>query len=101
MVEPAKPDLPEHQARLRRLLAIARKVRNLTQRDIARRMGQPRSFIGKIENGTRGVSVVEFVEICRAIGTDPRRILTKLLKGWPDASAQAQPPTESPRQDST
>ena len=99
MVEPAKSDLSEHENRLRRLLAIARKVKNLTQRDIAARMGQPRSFIGKIENGTRGVSAVELVAICRAIGTDPRRILTRLLKGWPDASAQVQSPTEPSPQD--
>ena len=51
-------------------------------------MGQPRSFVGKIENGTRAVSVVEFVTICRAIGADPRRILTRLLKKWPDTSAK-------------
>ena len=99
MVEPARPDLSEYEDHLRRLLATARKVRNLTQRDLAARMGQPRSFVGKIENGTRAVSVVEFVTICRAIGADPRRILTRLLKKWPDTSAQDQPPTESPGQE--
>jgi transcriptional regulator with XRE-family HTH domain len=90
MEKSEKPDLSAQNERLRRLLAIARKVRNLSQREIAKRIGQPPSFIGKIENGTRGVSVVEMVQIAKAIGVDPRRIITRLLKGWPDA----QPPTE-------
>ncbi|MGO9115970.1 MAG: helix-turn-helix domain-containing protein [Thermoguttaceae bacterium] len=81
------------------MLAIARKVRNLSQREICKRLGQPPSFLGKIEAGLRGISVVEFVTICRAIGTDPRRILKRFLKKWPDTSAQDQPPTESPGQE--
>ncbi len=89
MEKPEKPDLSAQNERLRRLLAIARKVRNLSQREVAKRIGQPPSFIGKIENGTRAVSAVEMVLIAKACGVDPRRIITKLLKGWPES----QPPT--------
>ena len=100
MEEPEKPDLSLQNERLRRLLAIARKVRDLSQRDVARRIGQPPSYIGKIENGMRGVSVVEMVQIAKAIGVDPRKIITKLLKGWPDAPPESQPPTEPPQNES-
>ena len=87
MEKPEKSDLSAQNERLRRLLAIARKVRNLSQREIAKRIGQPPSFIGKIENGTRGVSVVEMVQIAKAIGVDPRRILTKSLERMARVSA--------------
>lgn len=100
MAKPEKPDLSAQYDRLRKLVVIARKVRNLTQREIARRIGQPPSFVGKFENGTRGLDVVEFVSIAKAIGVDPRRILTRLLKGWPDAPPESHPPTEPPQDDS-
>jgi transcriptional regulator with XRE-family HTH domain len=96
MEKPEKSDLSAQYDRLRKLIVIARKVRNITQREIARRIGQPPSFIGKIENGTRGIDVVEFVEIAKAIGVDPRKIITRLLKGWPES----RPPTEPPSHDS-
>ena len=100
MEKPEKSDLSAQYDRLRKLIVIARKVRNLTQREIARRIGQPPSFVGKIENGTRGIDVVEFVAIAKAIGIDPRKIITRLLKGWPDAPPAAQPPTEPPQNES-
>ena len=49
-------------------------------------MGQPPSFVGKIENGTRGIDVVEFVAWSKAADTKPQMILTKLLKCWPETS---------------
>jgi transcriptional regulator with XRE-family HTH domain len=96
MGKPERPDLSAQYDRLRKLIVIARKVRNLTQREIARRIGQPPSFIGKFENGTRGLDVVEFVAVAKAIGVDPRRIITKLLKRWPDVPPESQPPTVAP-----
>jgi transcriptional regulator with XRE-family HTH domain len=99
MSQPEDPDLTAQYDRFRHLMIVARKLRNLTQREVAARMGRPQSFLGKFENGTRGLDVVEFVAVARAIGVDPRRIVTKLLKTWPEASAQPQPPTEPPRQE--
>ena len=90
MAETAKPDFSAQYEYLRKLIVIARKKRNLTQREIARRMGQPPSFVGKIENGTRGIDVVEFVAWSKAAEIKPQMILTKLLKRWPES----QPPTE-------
>jgi len=87
--KPEKPDLSAQYDHLRKLLVVARKLRNVTQREIARRMGQPRSFVGKIENGTRGIDVVEFVAWSKAAGVNPHRVLAKLLKRWPE-------PTEPP-----
>jgi transcriptional regulator with XRE-family HTH domain len=84
MAETAKPEFSAQYEYLRKLLAIARKKRGLTQREIARRMGQPPSFVGKIENGTRGIDVVEFVAWSKAADTKPQMVLTKLLKRWPE-----------------
>jgi hypothetical protein len=60
------------------------------QMEVDRRIGQPPSYIGKIENGMRGVSVAEMVQIAKAIGVDPRKIITELLKAWRES-----PPPEA------
>jgi transcriptional regulator with XRE-family HTH domain len=60
------------------LLIEARRKAGLTQHDLARRLQKPQSFVAKYEGGERRVDVVEFVSICRAIATDPVKLLKKL-----------------------
>ena len=57
------------------LLVQTRKDAGLTQQDLAGRLDRPQSFVSKIELGERRLDVVEFIELCRAIGTDPHRLL--------------------------
>jgi transcriptional regulator with XRE-family HTH domain len=52
----------------------ARKNAGLTQHDLADRLHKPQSFVAKYEGGERRIDVVEFVTICRAIGSDPVKI---------------------------
>jgi transcriptional regulator with XRE-family HTH domain len=91
MKKTEKPDLSAQYDHLRRLIVIARKVRNLTQREVAKRIGQPPSFVAKIETGRR-LDVIEYIAVVKAIGVSPHRILAKLLKRWPESK----PPTEPP-----
>ena len=68
---------PKHRA-LKGLLIDARKAADLTQTEVARRVGRYQSYIAAIEIGQRRVDVVEFLGLCEAIGCDPREIIDAL-----------------------
>jgi transcriptional regulator with XRE-family HTH domain len=68
------------QKALREELMAARRVAGLTQTDVAKRLGQPQSFVAKYEGGERRVDVIEFVAIARALGTDPLRLLKLIMR---------------------
>lgn len=57
----------EYSALLRRLVA-ARKGADVTQQELAARLGRPQSFVSKYERQERRLDVIEFIEICRALG---------------------------------
>jgi DNA-binding XRE family transcriptional regulator len=52
-------------------LKVARKAAGLTQQDLADKLGRPQSFLAKVEGYERRLDVVEFLHLCRAIGTEP------------------------------
>lgn len=60
------------------MLVDARKSAGLKQVDLANRLGRPQSYISKIERGQRGVDVIEFLEIAKAIGFKPASFLREL-----------------------
>ena len=68
----------EEYERFRQMLIEARKERGLTQVDIAERLGKPQSFVSKYERGERRLDVVEFLEVAKAIGADPKAIIDEL-----------------------
>jgi transcriptional regulator with XRE-family HTH domain len=59
------------QEALRRYLIGRRKEAELTQADVASRLGHNQSYVAKIESGQRRVDVVELLELAEAIGFDP------------------------------
>jgi transcriptional regulator with XRE-family HTH domain len=65
---------PQHQ-KLRELLIAARKKANLTQAEVAERLGRPQSFVAKYEGGERRLDVIEFIEVARAMDIDPVKML--------------------------
>lgn len=69
----------EHQL-LIEVLVAARERAGISQRDLAAMIKRPRSFIGRIEAGERRVDVIEFIEIARVLGQDPRRLLGKIMQ---------------------
>ena len=60
------------------ILVESRKQAGLTQRDLAARLKRPHSFIGRIEAGERRVDVIEFIEIARVMGLDPKHLFARL-----------------------
>ena len=67
----------QHQ-RLCELLIEARKKADLTQVEVAERLGKPQSFVAKYEGGERRLDVIEYVAVAKAIGIDPASLLRLL-----------------------
>ena len=59
-------------------LITARKDLDLTQLEVAQRLGKPQSYIAKIEGKDRKLDVVEFVELCEAIHQNPSEFIRVL-----------------------
>jgi transcriptional regulator with XRE-family HTH domain len=68
---------PQHQ-KLRELLIAARKKASMTQAEVAELLGRPQSFVAKYEGGERRLDVIEFMQVARAVGADPARLLRLL-----------------------
>lgn len=59
-------------------LVEARQKNNLTQQEVASRVGKPQSYVSKYESGERRLDVVEFLDVCKALGVKPISILERL-----------------------
>ena len=68
---------PEYKAFLG-CLVNSRQQANLTQAEIASRLGKPQSFVSKYERGERRLDVIEFLIIARHLNTDPYQLLREI-----------------------
>jgi transcriptional regulator with XRE-family HTH domain len=73
-----KPLYSPASALLRELLTEARLKAGLTQEQVASRLKRPQSFVSKYESGERRLDVVEFLEVCAAVGMDGAKILRQV-----------------------
>ena len=64
---------------LRRTLLEARHAASMTQAELARRLKRPQSFVSKFENGERNLDVVEFIDVCVALGASPHEVIRSLM----------------------
>jgi len=69
----------DRYARLVHALREIRKQNNVTQIQLAERLGKPQSYIAKVETLERKLDIVEFVDWCKAIGADPTKIIMDFL----------------------
>jgi transcriptional regulator with XRE-family HTH domain len=67
------------QQLLRALLRDMRKSRHLTQWQLAKRLAKPQSFVAKYECGERRLSVIEFIDVVRALGAEPAVVLRHVV----------------------
>ncbi|WP_240633804.1 helix-turn-helix domain-containing protein [Caulobacter flavus] len=65
-------------------LVEKRKEAGLTQRELADRLGKPRSFVSKIEGRERRIDVVEFIAIAKALGNPAGDLMAALAAAMPD-----------------
>ena len=65
---------------LRQMLIDERNKAGLKQTEVSIKLNKPQSYISKIERGERGVDIIEFFEIARAIGFDPITFLKQFNK---------------------
>jgi transcriptional regulator with XRE-family HTH domain len=76
---------PEYRAAIDAIRKV-RTERNISQRELARRLGKPPSFVNKIEQLERRLDVLEFVAIARALEIDApeltRAVAGALPKKW-------------------
>jgi transcriptional regulator with XRE-family HTH domain len=63
-----------HKA-LCRALIETRKQAGFSQEDLAGRLKCHQSLVARIESGERRIDVVELVVLCRALMTEPKKIL--------------------------
>lgn len=61
------------------MLVASRREAELTQAQLAERLGKPPSFIAKIEIGERRLDVVEFAAIAKALKLEPRKMFDRFL----------------------
>lgn len=71
-----------HHQEYQAFLGLLRDLRvdaGVTQIMLAKKLGNTQTFISKIERGERRLDVVEFVEMCEALGVDPRAAFEEFL----------------------
>ena len=56
-------------------LVAERKRRNLSQEELAARLGRQQHFISRYETGERRLDVIEFADIADSLGLDPCKLL--------------------------
>jgi transcriptional regulator with XRE-family HTH domain len=66
-------------------LSTKRADLKISQRELARRLGKPPSFINKIELLERRVDIEEFIAISEAMDVNPGHLLNALRASVPDA----------------
>ena len=69
-----------HDQRYIEVVALMRKARERagrTQRQVARRLGKPQSYVSKVETCERRADYVEVLEMCRAVGAQLGEVTPK------------------------
>lgn len=61
-------------------LRKARLDASLKQSDLAKTLGKPQSYISKIESGERTLDVIEYINLCKAIGLNPSTWLKRFIE---------------------
>jgi transcriptional regulator with XRE-family HTH domain len=74
---------PEDYLVVGAVLAAARRWANVTQVELAQRLGKPQSVVSAIEAGKRRLDLVEFLAIVLALGADPVETFAEIVKSLP------------------
>jgi ribosome-binding protein aMBF1 (putative translation factor) len=75
------PRKPNTQLIYRKIPTHLRELREsaaLTQRELAKRLKKPQSWVARCETADRRVDIAEWLEWCHGCGIDPKNALDKL-----------------------
>ena len=64
----------------RACLVELRMKADMTQRELAGKLGREHSFVSRVELGERRLDVVEFYWVVRALGNDPAKVAASLMR---------------------
>ena len=67
-----------HHDALLKLLRTVRTEKNLTQLDLARKLGREQNFVSLYERGVRRLDVLELREVCKALGISLASFIRRL-----------------------
>ena len=70
---------PKDHRLVGKALAEVRERANLTQVELAKRLGKPQSFVSAYEQGQRRVDLLEFLRIMDALRADPRLVFASIV----------------------
>lgn len=73
---------PDYRAAIS-TLKEARTGLGISQRELARRLGKPPSFVNKIEQLERRLDILEFIAIAEAMGLKADTLLSRLRETLP------------------
>lgn len=76
----AKPNHARIYRQVPGYLRQCREAAELTQRDLADRLGRPQWWVHRAETGSRRVDVAEFLEWCQGCDIDPHAALDEIAK---------------------
>ena len=65
---------------LRKLIKMRRQLAELSQVEVAQRIGRGQTFVSAVERGQHRISVIEFLDLAKAIGFDPASEIRRLAK---------------------
>lgn len=60
------------------ILIKAREDLSLNQTQVAKKISTPQSFVSKYENRERRLDILEFLEICKVLKLNPKKIIDEL-----------------------
>jgi transcriptional regulator with XRE-family HTH domain len=62
------------------VLSASREDSDVSQRQLAAKLGWSRNVIANLETGRRVMTLVDFLLIARALRIEPERLLTRILR---------------------
>ena len=74
-------------AALRTLLVEIREGAGFSQRQLARKLHVPHTWVAKVESGERRLDLIEFVWFCDACGFSAAVEVAKLIRKWPSRAS--------------
>jgi transcriptional regulator with XRE-family HTH domain len=70
---------PRHDA-LRRLIKLERQKAELSQAELAKRLGWDQTTVSHIETGSKRITVIELIELSEVLGFDGAAIFRRIAK---------------------